>query len=284
VGATGNVGRLVASTLQSFGHQVRPVARSLGVPFDHREKLNEAFSGAHGAYLMIPFDFAAPDLHRREEKIGDELAHAVAASGVPRVVLLSGLSAHLNERIVGSAKGAQMMEQRLNAMNIGELVHLRATFLMENLMQGVPQMAQTGDFRWAFSGNKPMPMIAAKDVGIRAAEILIAAEVGPRVQELHGARDYTMGEAVSILGASIGLPNAHYIQVPYEEGKAGMIRAGMSPSMADAVMQTAMSFNEGQTWAKEARSPRNTTETTLETFAAETFAPTYRAAVAKSRQ
>ena len=80
VGATGNVGRLVASTLQSFGHQVRPVARSLGVPFDHREKLNEAFSGAHGAYLMIPFDFAAPDLHRREEKIGVRLCESYLVS------------------------------------------------------------------------------------------------------------------------------------------------------------------------------------------------------------
>ncbi|WP_028351982.1 NmrA family NAD(P)-binding protein [Bradyrhizobium murdochi] len=282
VGATGSVGRVVASTLESLGHQVRLVARSLGLPFEHREKLREAFSGVNGAYLMIPFDRAAPDLHRGEDEIGDALAQAVAASGVPRVVLLSGLSAHLNEKIVGSAKGAAMMEQRLDAMNIGELAHLRAGFFMENLLQGVPQMVQTGDFRWAFAGHKPMPMIAAKDIGVRAAEILVAADVGPRVQELHGARDYTMAEAVSILGASIGLPNARYIQVSYEEGRAGMIGAGASPSFADAVMETARGFNEGRVWAKEARSPRNTTETTLDTFAAETLAPAYRAAVERS--
>jgi uncharacterized protein YbjT (DUF2867 family) len=239
VGATGSVGHVVASTLESLGHQVRPIARSLGMPFARREKLNEAFSGAHGAYLMIPFDFAAPDLHRREAEIGEALAQAVAASGVPRVVLLSGLSAHLSEETVGSAKGAAMMEQRLNAMNLGELVHLRAGFFMENLMQGIPQMAQTANFRWAFSGGKPMPMIAAKDIGVRAAEILVAAEVGPRVQELHGPRDYSMAEAVSILGVSVGLPNARYLQVSYEEGRAGMIGAGASPSLADAVMVTA---------------------------------------------
>jgi uncharacterized protein YbjT (DUF2867 family) len=153
---------------------------------------------------------------------------------------------------------------------------------MENLLQGVRQLAQTGHFRWAFSGNKPMSMVAVKDIGARAAEILVAPEVGPRVQELHGARDYTMTEAVNILGASIGLPNARYIQVSYEEARAGMIGAGISPSMADAVTETARGFNEGRVWAREARSPRNTTETTLETFAAETFAPAYRAAVEKS--
>jgi hypothetical protein len=65
------------------------------------------------------------------------------------------------------------------------------------------------------------------------------------VQELHGARDYIMEEAVSILGASIGLPNARYIQVSYEEGRAGMIGAGVPPSFADAVMETARGFNEG---------------------------------------
>ena len=281
VGATGGVGRVVASTLKSLGHQVRPVGRSVGVPFENKERLDEAFSGADGAYLMIPFDHAAPDLHRREDEIGAALAQAIAVSGVPRAVLLSGLSAHLSKETVGSARGAQIMEQRLGAMDIGELVYLRAAFFMENLLQGVPQLAQTDDFRWAFSGNKPMSMIAVKDIGARAAEILVAPEVGPRVQELQGPRDYTMEEAVRVLGASIGLPNARYIQVSYEEGGAGMIGAGMPPSFVDAVMETARGFNEGRVWAREARSPRNTTQTTLETFAAETFAPAYRAAVEK---
>lgn len=282
VGATGGVGGAVARTLKKLGHQVRPVARSLGVPFENKEKLDEAFSGAQGAYLMIPFDFTAPNLHRREDEIGVALAEAVATSGVPRVVLLSGLSAHLSEDTVGSAKGAQMMERRLDAMNIRELVHLRSAFFMENLLQGIPQLAQTGDFRWAFSGNKPMSMIAAKDIGVRAAELLAGPEVGPRVQELHGTRDYTMQEAVNILGASIGLANARYIQVSYDEGRTGMIGAGAPPSFVDAVMVTAQGFNEGRVWAKEARSPRNTTETSLETFAAETFAPAYRAAIEES--
>jgi uncharacterized protein YbjT (DUF2867 family) len=282
VGATGGVGRVVASTLKSLGHQVRPVGRSVGVPFENKARLDEAFSGADGAYLMIPFDHAAPDLHRREDEVGAALAEAVGASGTPRVVLLSGLSAHLSKETVGSARGAQMMEQRFGAMDVGELVYLRAAFFMENLLQAVSQLAQTDDFRWAFSGNKPMSMIAVRDIGVRAAEILVAPEIGARVQELQGSRDYTMEEAVSILGASIGRPKARYIQVSYEEGRAGMISAGISPSFADAVMETARGFNEGRVWAREARSPRNTTETSLETFAAEIFAPAYRAAVEKS--
>ncbi|MEH2588890.1 GNAT family N-acetyltransferase [Bradyrhizobium sp. AZCC 1721] len=57
VGATGSVGRVVAGALETLGHQVRPVARSLGMPFERREKLNEAFSGAHGdATVALPFE------------------------------------------------------------------------------------------------------------------------------------------------------------------------------------------------------------------------------------
>jgi uncharacterized protein YbjT (DUF2867 family) len=150
---------------------------------------------------MIPFDSSASDLHCREGEIGDRLAEVVAASGVPRVVLLSGLSAHLPEKIVGSAKGAAMMEQRLNSMKIGELVHLRATSSWTTCCRASRRGRKREISRGRFLGDKPMPMVATKDVGARAAEILVAADVGPRVQELHGPRDYTMAEAVRILGA-----------------------------------------------------------------------------------
>jgi hypothetical protein len=47
-----------------------------------------------------------------------------------------------------------------------------------------------------------------------------------------------------------------------------MIKAGLSESFANAVIQTARSFNEGEQWALEARSSRSTTVTSLERFAA----------------
>jgi len=50
-----------------------------------------------------------------------------------------------------------------------------------------------------------------------------------------------------------------------------MIAAGVSPSFAEAVMETAQSFNEGNPMALEKRSPENTTRTTLEHWAMEQF-------------
>jgi uncharacterized protein YbjT (DUF2867 family) len=220
---------------------------------------------------MIPFDTTAGDLHRREEEIGMKLAAAVKTAGLRRVVFLSGTSAHLKAN-AGSAQGAAMMEERLDNLGVGELVHLRGCFFMENHLRGLPRIAQTGIYGWAFRPDIATPMIAARDIGEKAAELLTEGPFRqPRVRELLGPRDYTMAEATRILGSAIGKPDLEYVRLSYEEARKVMIASGVSPSFADAVMETARRFNEGRAWAKEKRSAQNTTETTLERFAQEEF-------------
>ena len=65
-----------------------------------------------------------------------------------------------------------------------------------------------------------------------------------------------------------------YRLTSYEWGVtyAGMLAAGMSPSFADAVLETARSFNEGEPWGSQQRTVRNTTPTTLAQWARQAFA------------
>src|ERR1700694_3647630 len=93
VGATSDVGKVVVERLMAAGHLVRSVSRSAGVSLDDRAALQRAFASVDGAFLMIPFDIQATDLHERERDIGAKLTDAVKGSAVRRVVLLSGLSA-----------------------------------------------------------------------------------------------------------------------------------------------------------------------------------------------
>jgi uncharacterized protein YbjT (DUF2867 family) len=282
-GATGPVGRIVCDILAARGHRIRRISRADGVALDDRQALRHAFAEADAAFLMVPFDRRASDLHAWEDQIGENLAHAVTAAGIRRVVNLSGTSAHLGSR-AGSGRGAAMMEERLNELDLKELVHLRGCFFMENHLQGIGSILQSGTYTWAFAPDIPTPMIAARDIGQIAAEILIGRGFDqPRVRELLGPRDYTMAEAIAILGRAIGRPDLAYRQLSSEDAERVMVSAGASRSFAAAVIETARSFNHGIQWSREPRSVQNTTSTTLETIAADTFVPAYRHAARGTR-
>ncbi|TPI50539.1 NmrA family transcriptional regulator [Mesorhizobium sp. B3-1-7] len=266
VGATSEVGAEVLAKLTRAGHTVRGVARSLGVALDDQAALDAAFSGADGAYVIIPFDVTTPDLHRFEDQVGARLASSIAKAGLRRVVLLSGLNAHLR---MGTSLGAALMEERLAALGLEELVYLRASFFMENFVKGMGfvEQAASGVFASPFRGDVPMPLIAAKDVGERAAALLSAEHfLAQRVVELHGGGSYTLEQATTILGRAIG-KDVTYHEAPFAEARAGMVANGISASFADALGETAASFNRGERWALEAPSAENATPTTFEDWA-----------------
>ncbi len=174
VGATSDVGRVVAQELTARGHEVRGIARSLGTSLTDRVALDRAFRDADSAYVMIPFDIQVPDLHRFERQIASNLIASIKQYEIRRVVLLSGLNAHLK---MGTSLGAAEMEDRLEALKLPELVRLRAGFFNENFVKGMAFAAQaaSGVFASPFRGDLPMPMIAAHDIGERAAELLDSA-------------------------------------------------------------------------------------------------------------
>lgn len=263
VGATSDTGGVVKQLLEGAGHSVRPVARRYGVSLDDAAGLAQAFAGAWGAYLMMPFDPAAQDLHARERELCSNFAQALRGAGLRRVVVLSGLSADLKR---GSSLGAALLEDVIAPLGIPEVVFLRAGWFMENFAKGLEFVGQaaSGVFATPFRADRPLPMVSAEDVGRRAAELLMSDEPGDRIQELLGARDYTMAEAAAVMSEATGRAGVRYQQVPLQDARAGMVAAGMSESFADAVLETARSFNDNEPWGRQMRTARNTTATTLE--------------------
>jgi len=270
VGATSDVGAVASAALQQQGHIVRGIARSLGVALSDQDALNRIFAGADSVYVMVPFDVQTSDLHRFEREVGNRLVEAISASGIRRIVLLSGLNAHLK---MGTSLGAAEMEDRLETLGLDELVHLRAGFFIENFVKGMGFLEQSasGVFATPFRGDLPMPLIAARDVGVRVADLLTTDDwPGDRVMELHGGGYHTFTEATELLGRAVGR-NVAYQTIPYTDARASMVDGGMSASFADALIETATSFNNGERWALEAPGPRNTTPTTLQRWADDVF-------------
>lgn len=279
-GATGHVGKAVVMKLKEAGHEVRKVSRSSGVPYDDLTALTSAFHGADAVFLMIPPDFKAPDLRKRSDELGSKLAAAVKASGARRVVFLSSLNAHLREN-TGPILGLHDMEERLNALDIPELVHLRPAYFMENHLGGIPFISRYGHYATALRPDIAIPMIATIDIGVKAAELLTEEPFRqPRVRELMGPRDYTMTEVTRVLGAAIGLPGLKYVQLSYDEARQAALDMDLTPGYADAMIELSRHMNETLIQGTETRSALNTTQTTLEHFAQVVFRSAYDQAAA----
>ena len=167
-GATGHVGKVVVQKLKTQGHHVRPIARSAGVDINDAAALAGAFQGSDGAFLLIPPEYKTIDLRAWQNDIGAKLSQAVKTAKLRRVIFLSNLNAGYEDG-TGTILGLHDMEERLNGLDIPELVHLRPTMFMETHLTAIRQIARSGAYGGVFKPHVAFPMIATKDVGEVAA-------------------------------------------------------------------------------------------------------------------
>jgi uncharacterized protein YbjT (DUF2867 family) len=289
-GATGKTGGVTAEKLLAKGEKVRVVGRDAKRLERFTQKgaeafvadltdsgaLEKAFSGAKAVYAMIPPNMGAPDVLAYQGRVTDALASAIKKSGVPHVVALSSIGADRSEK-VGPVIGLHHLEKKLEAIAGLNAVFLRAGYFMENMLPQVGLIQSLGMMAGPLRPDLPLTMIATRDIGAAAADILSKLDfVGKQSRELLGARDVTYVEVTKVIGAAIGKPDLAYKQLPAEQLKPALTQMGMSPNMADLLLEMSDSLNSGYMQAREPRSPRNTTPTTIETFVAEVFVPAYR--------
>lgn len=287
-GATGHTGRVVAETLLAAGADVLVIGRSeerlrplvdkgaqafVGSAED-AQSMSIAFSGAVGAYCLIPPRYSAPDLRAHQRNIGESLASAVHEAGVQHVVFLSSIGAQHNSG-TGPIVGLREQETRLGRLKDVNLLCLRPGWFMENLYLSVSMIRGMGAIGTPIAGDAPLAMIAARDIGRYAAERLLELDFeGASTRELLGARDVTLQEAAAVIGAAIGKKDLSYKQLSFEEFEPAALGLGMSSGTVSAFTEMYRAFNEGLIVPEEERSAENTTPTTIEEFA-EVFAGVY---------
>jgi uncharacterized protein YbjT (DUF2867 family) len=292
-GATGRTGRATTEALLAKGEKVRVVGRDAkklaplvergAEPFvgnvEEAGSMTKAFDGASAVYLVLPEDLSQQDLRAHQERVSDSLAAAIANSHVRFVVNLSSVGAQ-RANGTGPIVGLHNQEQKLNRIPGLNVLHLRAAYFMENLFMSIAPLRSTGTLPGGLRADAPMPWIATKDIGGYAATRLAALDFsGGSIQELHGQRDISMKEAASIVGNSIGKPNLAYVQVPSTMLESALLKMGLPKTTAELIIEMWEGANAGLIVPQEARSARNTTPTTLESFVAEVFAPVYLQAV-----
>ncbi|HXT24421.1 MAG TPA: NmrA family NAD(P)-binding protein [Candidatus Eisenbacteria bacterium] len=294
LGASGNTGTAVARKLLSKGEKVRAVGRDalklsalarLGADVDQADlndsaALANTFTGAKGAYLLIPPQIQAPDFIAAADAISTSIADAVKDSGVAHVVVLSSIGAQHAER-TGPIVALHRLEEKLKQVPQLSALFLRPAYFMENFMMMIPLVQAMGFFAGGIRGDLKMPMIATRDIGDYAADRLAELDfTGFSTHEMLGQRDVSHDEAAAAIGAAIGKPKLSYQKFPAFLVEQGIKQLGVPKKTASLMTEMHEAGNEGLLIPQEPRSEQNTTPTSIEVFAEEEFAPLYQAKAA----
>jgi uncharacterized protein YbjT (DUF2867 family) len=283
-GATGNTGKVVASTLLAQGRAVRVVlhaeadrgqtwrekgAEVAVADIEDRAALGHALGGAEGAYVLLP-----PALHSSQVRVDNDrraknIAAAIAATGVGHVVMLSSMGAqhpdgtgpvlylHDAEATVGATLEA--------AGRTRAVTFLRAAYFMENWAVSLQGVAQ-GILPTFLQAERAIPMVATRDIGRAAARLLAEGGSGERIIQLSGPREYSPNDVAAALGRVVGKPIIAE-QHPEETTAAELLAAGMNPEWSRLFQELTHGINAGRV-AWEAGHPSWRGETDAETVLA----------------
>ncbi len=278
-GATGNTGKVIASTLLEAGKKVRIIARDAekakeltdkgAVLFqgstDDVELLKNAFDGATAVYAMLPMNMQAVDYTAFQMNHANAIAEAMKVCNVKNVVSLSSQGAHF-ESDSGIILGLHKMEQVFNKIDGLNTLHLRPCYFMENTLGMVGRIKEARIMGSPIKGDLSFPMIATKDIANYAAKRLLALDFeGNSYQDLLGARNVTYAEVAKVYGAAIGKPDLNYVQFPYADFKDAFMGMGASENVADKMNEFLVRVNAGDVFIAK-RNEANTTPTKIEEF------------------
>jgi uncharacterized protein YbjT (DUF2867 family) len=288
LGASGNTGRVVASTLLERGQKVRVVGRNAThlqslaakgaetfiADLTDSGALTQAFQRADSAYVMIPPNVTSTDYLGHANRISDAIAAAVKNAGTKNVVALSSIGADKTSG-TGPVVGLHNLEQKLNQLASANALHLRAGYFMENTIPQVNAIRQMGVVATPLRADLKLGMIATRDIAAAAVDGLLHPVSGKHTRELLGQRDLTYTEVAATIAKAIGKPDLKYVQAPDDQFRSVLVQMGMSAQFASLLLEMIGSLNSGSMRALEPRTPQNTTPTSYETFVSEYFVPAY---------
>ena len=255
-GATGNTGSVVADTLLAQGQSITVLVREARKAEGWREKgaqvavapledtaaVAAALSGADGAYLLIPPNYKAEDALGYGFRVGDALAAAVKASGIPHVVLLSSVAGQ-HAQGTGPIRTLHHAESALSPA-AKNLTILRAAYFLQNWASGVDSVRNQGVLHNFLTPERKIPMISTDDIGRIAAASLTEPARGRRVLELAGPEDYSPQDIAQAFSTALGKPvklETH----PVEAVVPTFTAAGFSQDLARLFREMIEGINSG---------------------------------------
>ncbi|WP_157219038.1 NmrA family NAD(P)-binding protein [Flavisphingomonas formosensis] len=217
MGATGKVGGAAARALRAAGQPVRAIVRDAakGAPWaglgceiavadlDAPDALARAFAGTEGVFAMLPSVFD-PSPGFPEARAMIATLHAALVSSRPaHVVALSTIGADTTRPNLLNQLG--LLEERLGTLPF-PVTFLRPAWFIDNAAADVASARDEGVIRSYLQPlDRPVPMIAAQDVGHCVADLL-REETHAHVVELEAAERVTPLALASAFSQALSRP------------------------------------------------------------------------------
>jgi uncharacterized protein YbjT (DUF2867 family) len=277
MGVTGQVGGAIARQLLSTSQKIRAIVRDAnkGGPWiasgceiaiadvnddvSESDALTRAFEGVEAAFVMLPPTFdPSPGFPEAQRAIAN-LCNALRIAKPGRIVCLSTIGGHVETPNLLSQ--LHMLEVAMRALPL-PIAFVRPAWFMENSSWDIAPARQTGVVPSFLQPlDKPFPMIATRDIGRVAAELLVEPWDGTRVVEIEGPQRISPNQ---IAGTLAKLLRKEVRMDPVPRGTWESIFRSQGMSNPTPRMQMLDGFNEGWIEFESGESGSRKTATTLE--------------------
>ncbi|WP_394834557.1 NAD(P)H-binding protein [Pendulispora rubella] len=253
-GITGKVGGNVARTLLAAGKPVRAIVRDAGkgeewarlgcevalATVEDSTALARALEGATAAFILPPPAFDPQPGFPEARALAQSFVRALTLAKPARALYLSTIGADApHENLLSQHT---LIEAALGGAAL-PLTILRPAWFLENAAWDVPTARDAGMVpSYLQPLDKPFPMVAIKDVGRVAAELLQETWTGQRIVELEGPTRVSPNDLARALGRALGKP-VHATAVPPATWQDLFLAQGMkNPGPRVRMLE---GFNEG---------------------------------------
>ncbi len=238
-GATGNVGKELVGQLVEVNPKVRVLVRDpkkaahLGARVDvavgdlnDPNTLRPAMDDVEAVYIIA---FYTPQVRN--------VVDAAKQAGVKRLVRQSAIEAGAVPPL-GPGKWHREQEEVLEHSGLA-WTHLRPTLMMVNTLQWWAWSIQTQRAVFFPGGEGKVSPVDPRDIAAVARAVLTSAGAHDgRAYDVTGPELLTIGEMVGVLSRVLGGDPIRYVDVPESAAVDGWKKAGMSPELGSAMVET----------------------------------------------
>lgn len=268
-GITGKVGGELARTLLAARQPVRAIVRdakkgeewaALGcelavAEMEDASALTGAFGGATAVFILPPSEFDPEPGYPEAQAVIDSVVEALKVAKPKKVLCLSTIGADATYDNLLSQR--TLMEAALRELPL-PLTILRPAWFIDNAAWDVASARETGLIHsFLMPTDKAFPMVAAKDVGRVAADLIQEDWTGIRVVELEGPCRVTPNDLADAFARVFRKP-VRAVPVPRESWDALFRSQGMkNPEprirMLDGFNESWIEFRDGGSKAIKGR-------------------------------